>query len=178
MTVMVAPEGSSSSTEAYWLPLDLAIRRETPVSIPAMVTVSPSRTCESSPMMSCTEWVAASESARSRPRSGWSETYRPSMSRSKFSFSRRSQSGTSGMVTVSSSPRASSMPREPKRSNWPAASLRLTATAASTAASWMRDRERRVWPRSSKAPALMSDSMVRLLHTCSGTFFRKSLKDS
>ena len=70
------------------------------------------------------------------------------------------------------------MPREPKRSNWPAASLRFTETAASTADSCTSESERRVCFSSSKAPALISDSMVRLLHTTSGTFFRKSLKDS
>ena len=100
------------------------------------------------------------------------------MSRSKLSLSRRSHSGTSGTDTDRSSPSSSPIPREPNRSNCPAASLRFTETAASIASSCMSARERRVCPRSSNAPALISESMVRLLHTLNGTFCRKSLNDS
>ena len=67
--------------------------------------------------------------------------------------------------------------RSAKRSNWPSASLRLTPMTESTACSCTSSRARRAWPRESKAPALMSDSMVRLLQTTAGTLSRKSVKD-
>ena len=47
---------------------------------------------------------------------------------------------------------------------------------ASTACSWMSIRPRRGCPNESNAPALISDSMTRLLQTFTGTLRRKSLK--
>ena len=64
------------------------------------------------------------------------------------------------------------------RSNWPIASLRLRVMTESIASSWIIARARRECPSESKAPALMRDSMVRLLHTTAGTFIRKSENDS
>ncbi len=64
----------------------------------------------------------------------------------------------------------------PKSESWPIASLRLMSTYWSTAVSWIATRERRRCFISSKAPALISDSMTRLLHTSAGTLSMKSLK--
>ena len=108
----------------------------------------------------------------SMPSSGWSETYRPSISRSKFSrvFLSHSASGiaTSNAASACSSP--------PKRLSWPIASLRLMSMTESTACSWMSTRPLRGWPKESNAPALTSDSMTRLLQTTAGTLRRKSAK--
>ncbi len=60
----------------------------------------------------------------------------------------------------------------PKRSNWPSASLRLTATTLSIIGSYCAVRPLRVCPISSKAPALISDSVVRLLQTTASTLSR------
>ena len=65
---------------------------------------------------------------------------------------------------------ASSKPA--KRSNWPIASLRLSVMTESMASSWIMARARRWWSRESNAPALIRDSMVRLLQTTAGTFIR------
>ena len=46
----------------------------------------------------------------------------------------------------------------------------------STASSAMVAKARRWWPSESKAPALISESSTRLLHTWAGTFSRKSVK--
>ena len=56
------------------------------------------------------------------------------------------------------------------------ASLRLMSTYWSTADSWIATSARRLCFISSNAPALISDSMTRLLQTSAGTLSMKSLK--
>ena len=56
------------------------------------------------------------------------------------------------------------------------ASLRLTSITVSMACSWMSTRPLRGCPSESNAPALISDSMTRLLQTLTGTLRRKSAK--
>ncbi len=56
------------------------------------------------------------------------------------------------------------------------ASLRLTSITASMACSWISIRPLRGCPNESNAPALISDSITRLLHTLTGTLRRKSEK--
>ena len=58
------------------------------------------------------------------------------------------------------------------------ASLRLMSTYWSTADSAIATSARRRWPRESKAPALMSDSMTRLLQATASTLPRKSPKST
>src|SRR5215469_12955234 len=108
----------------------------------------------------------------STPSSGWSDTYSPSISRSKASsvdFS-HSPSGT-GTSNVTSSWLSS-----PKSESWPMASFRFTSMIASTACSWISTSPRRGCPNESNAPALTSDSITRLLQTLTGTLRRKSEK--
>ena len=103
----------------------------------------------------------------------------PSMSRSKFSFSRRSQSGhvrdghgqfvTQSIVHAEGTEEVKLARRLLTLDRHGCVRCRLVNEGQRTAG---------CGPGRRKAPALMSDSMVRLLHTCSGTFFRKSLKDS
>ena len=66
---------------------------------------------------------------------------------------------------------------EPNSESWPSASCFLTSTTESIARSCCSISPRREWPRESKAPALISDSMVRLLQTGRSTLARKSLKE-
>ncbi len=74
---------------------------------------------------------------------------------------------------------ATSANRESKSNpTLPLASSRLTLTADSTAPSWISTSARRLSPNSSKAPALMSDSTVRLFADEIGIFRRKSWNDS
>ncbi len=140
-------------------------------------------TCEpsgrpSSAISDAIDVSAARASTCSSPDSGWSDTYRPSISRSKASRCFLSQSGRSGTSTANVIAASSSAPPKPaKRSNWPSASLRFTEMTESTACSCTTSRARRGWPSESNAPALMSDSMVRLLQTTAGTLSRKSVKD-
>ena len=108
----------------------------------------------------------------STPNSGWSETYRPSISRSKFSlvFLSHSESGiaTSNAASASSSP--------PNSESWPIASFRLRSMTESTACSWISTRPLRGCANESNAPALTRLSMTRLLQTRAGTLRRKSAK--
>ncbi len=184
MRQSIEPSRSSTVAIAHMSPFLVVLRCRVVIS-PAIVTISPSLTAPSSAseLMEVEEFWAMTCSS---PYRGWSETYRPSMLRSKASSSLRSHSGRSGMVSVAAEPEAiASSPSPPpappktsaKRSYWPWASLRLTSTTESTASSWISTRERRLWPRESKAPPLISDSMVRLLHTDSGTLSRKSVKE-
>jgi len=64
------------------------------------------------------------------------------------------------------------------RSNWPIASWRLTPITASTACSWTRNNDLRVWPSESKAPARIRDSTTRLLHTAISDLSRKSANEA
>ncbi len=72
----------------------------------------------------------------------------------------------------------SSSSSPPKSESCPMASFLLMSTYWSTADSWMVTRARRRCFISSKAPALINDSMTRLLHTRAGTLAMKSLKSS
>ena len=82
-----------------------------------------------------------------------------------------------GTGVCSASPVVSPSPaRPPNKSYWPAASALLISTAESMTSSWTAARPLRVWPRESNAPALMSDSTTRRLHTCTSTFATKSWK--
>ena len=56
------------------------------------------------------------------------------------------------------------------------ASLRFTSITVSMACSWIMARPRRACPSESNAPALISDSITRLLHTLTGTLRKKSAK--
>ncbi len=75
----------------------------------------------------------SSARSRSRPNSGWSLTYRPSISRSAESFSMRSHS-TSGMVMAPTSSAVASV-AWPNSENCPSASARFVDSACSTAGS-------------------------------------------
>ena len=98
------------------------------------------------------------------------------MSRSWPSSVVLSHSSMSGMFTVMPKPPPASSSIPPNSESCPIASLRLMSTYWSTAFSWMATSARRLWLSSSKAPALISDSSTRLLHTCTGTLDMKSLK--
>ncbi len=84
----------------------------------------------------------------------------------------------SGIATEIPKPPPASSSRPPKSESWPIASLRLMSTYWSTAVSWIATSARRRCFMSSKAPALTSDSMTRLLQTSAGTFSMKSLKSA
>ena len=71
-----------------------------------------------------------------------------------------------------------STPSEPNRSNWPIASARLVSSTASTAGSYTLISPRRAWCSESKAPPLISASIVRLLQTTASTLRRKSAKSA
>ncbi len=108
----------------------------------------------------------AGRAGASRPASGWSLTYRPSISRSAASFSRLGHSGRSGIASTACS--GSSHRLSKSNPTCPFASARLSLTARSTAPSWISMSARRVDPSESNAPALISDSTVRLFAACSG----------
>ena len=141
-----------------------------------MTTVEPSGRCSSRSSVAI-DTSAAAASTCSSPDSGWSDTYRPSISRSNASRCFLSQSGRSGTTTAKPCAPSSPPIRSANRSNWPSASLRFTPMTESTACSCTSSSARRAWPSESNAPALMSDSMVRLLQTTAGTLSRKSVKD-
>src|SRR5579875_2650366 len=174
----IAPSRSSRVAAAQGLPC-LVTLRCTPDRMPPIVTTWPSRSLPPSragssaaSSSSTTEQSARAARACSMPRSGWSDTYRPSISRSKPSSVRLSHSpsgtGTSNVAALSSSP--------PNRESWPIASFRLTSITESMACSWIISSPRRGLPSESNAPALISDSTTRLLHTFAGTLRRKSAK--
>ena len=73
---------------------------------------------------------------------------------------------------------SSAMPSPPNSENCPAASARLTSSAASMTSAWICTRPRRGWPSESKAPALIRDSTVRLLQATGSTLRRKSAKSA
>lgn len=103
------------------------------------------------------------------------------MSRSNASLSRLDHSGRSGTcdtAALGASSAASAKSESKSNPTLPWASSRLTLTAPSTAPSWISTRARRVSPNSSKAPALMSDSTVRLFADEIGILRRKSWNDS
>ena len=81
-------------------------------------------------------------------------------------------SGTA--IATPKPPASSSSP--PNRESWPIASLRLMSTYWSTAVSWIATSARRRCPIESNAPALISDSITRLLQTSVGTLSMKSAK--
>ena len=151
------------------------MRRCTPDRMPASETTVPSATAPSSDSAAI-EWSAALASTCSRPNSGWSETYRPSISRSKASLSALSHSDSMiGGVTASPAAAGSSSPNmEPNRLNCPTASLRFTSRNESIASACTASSPLRVCPIESNAPALISDSMVFLLHATASTLRRKS----
>ena len=60
------------------------------------------------------------------------------------------------------------------RSNWPSASLFLRSIITSMIGSNTNDRPWRGWPSESNAPALISDSIVRLFSTGAATRSQKS----
>ena len=151
-----------------------------PVISPAIVTIEPSGLPPSSLVRAAIAVSAWADSTCSTPNSGWSETYRPSISRSKVSRVDLSHSTPGTAVSPIRSPPespAESSPNAPNRLSCPMASWRLTATKASTYSSCTRSRPIRVSASPSNAPPLMSDSMVRLLHTTAGTFDMKSRKE-
>ena len=104
------------------------------------------------------------------------------MSRSWASRVCLSHSSMSGIETLAPHPAPSAAgpsppsSRPPKRESCPIASLRLISTYCSTAVSWIVTSARRRWFSESKAPALTSDSITRLLHTIASTLVRKSPK--
>ncbi len=162
------PARSSTVAIAQALPC-LVILRWRPEMMPPMVTMAPSGRSA----RSATAQSALSASTCSMPCSGCEETYRPSISRSWVSrkdFSHSSSENTTSRPKLGSSETLS----PPKRSNWPSASLRLMLTTLSIIGSNWAVRPLRVWPRESKAPALMRDSTVRLLQTTASTLSRKS----
>ena len=88
-----------------------------------------------------------------------------------------SQSSISGIATLTPNPpSASSSP--PKSESWPIASFFLMSMYWSTAISWIVTSARRLCFISSNAPALISDSITRLLQTWTGTLSMKSLKSA
>ena len=152
--------------DAQGLPC-LVTRRWTEETSPANVTVAP----DGRSPRDVTDVSAALVNTWSSPFSGWSETYQPSISRSLFSRVRLSHSSNSGTATTVL---PASAPASAKRSNWPTAAARLVSSAASTRSLCAATRERRVWPRESKAPALTRLSTRRLLHTEASTRAKKS----
>ncbi len=152
------------------------IRRSTLEMIPETRT-SPS---VRSPLSSCAIVVSRLRaSSGSAPSSGWLETYSPSISRSKPSFTFCDHSGvpgTSKPTEAGEAPGSSS--NMPNRLSCPIDSCFLTSSTESTARSCTSTRARRVCPRVSKAPALTSDSIARLLQTAISTLSMKSGKDS
>ncbi len=143
--------------------------------MPARVTTVPSATAPSSDSVAICRSAALSSTC-SMPNSGWSDTYSPSISRSNASRSDLSHSISGiGGVTTRPAPCCSSSPNmEPNRSNWPTASLRFTSRNESIASACTASSPLRVCPIESKAPALISDSMVFLLQATASTLRRKS----
>src|SRR4028118_1389485 len=101
------------------------------------------------------------------------------MSRSKTSRSDFDQSAV-GTAMSSAPPNGSSgppsSPKLPNRSNWPSASLRLSAIAESTACAWTAAMPCREWPIESNAPAFASDSITFLLQATVSILRMKSAK--
>ena len=97
---MISTEASMSSivTAAHGLPC-FDILRCSDVMSPAMTTVEPSGRCSSCNSVAI-DTSAAAASTCSSPDSGWSDTYRPSISRSNASRCFLSQSGRSGTTTA------------------------------------------------------------------------------
>src|SRR6266704_65622 len=174
----MAPPRSSSVAAAHWLPC-LVTLRCTPDKIPPILTICASdrspargRGSASSAIRSASEQSLSLAMMCSMPNSGWAETYSPSISRSKFSRMDLSHSpagtGTSNTASASAPP--------PNSESCPIASFRLMSITASTACSCTSTRPLRGSWNESKAPALTSDSITRLLHTTRGTLRRKSVK--
>ncbi len=169
---------SSIVTIAHGLPF-FDMRRSTLVISPASTTCVRSGRRSARSMNCAMDISRRFASTDCMPESGWSDTYRPSISRSKLSLVFLSHSSTSGTL-IEASPIASSSSPSPStsanRSNWPAACLRLRSTTDSIAASCTVNRARRFGSIESKAPALISDSTSRLLSALSGTRRTKSRK--
>ena len=163
---------SSRTNTAIWSPFLVNLRAMLVMTPPSTSTEPSSRSGASAMPQSTLRRNAAST-----PSSGWSDTYRPSISFSKRSRSLLSNS-LSGMATRSSNPSALSPPRSPNRLITPWSRSRRRTSVPSMICSKTINSPRRGWPSESNAPALINDSTVRLLSTGSGTRSAKSWNDS
>ena len=169
---------SSTVTMAHGLPF-FDTRRSTFVIRPAIVTCWPSGMLPARSIRCAIDISRNDTRIDCMPLNGWSDTYRPSISRSKLSLVFLSHSSTSGTCTMAS-PMAESFSlessRSANRSNWPSACLRFRPTTELMAVSWMVNSARRFGSIESNAPALISDSTNRLFSASNGTRLMKSVK--
>ena len=120
------------------------------------------------------------DSTAARPLRGWSDTYSPSISRSKLSLVFLSHSSIEGTLILASPMAAEAADPAPSasanRSNCPSASLRFKGITWSIADSWTVNKARRLGSILSNAPLFIRDSTVRLLSVDTGIRSTQSRK--
>ena len=164
------PCWSSMVTIAHGEPSFLDTRRSTAEIMPPICTSAPF--FSSSDATTDREVSTCASRASSNPSSGWPDTYSPSMSRSNASWCFRSHvsSGTEMLNTFSAT--SLSPPSAENRSNWPLSMAFFGPIAASTASSKTIMSPLREYPMESNAPALIRDSVTRLLQAVRSIFSR------
>ena len=172
---VISPSKSSTVIMPYGLPLDFATRCCTLVTSPATVTWSPS--CDvlrRQQVVDAGATHASRAGSRARPAGGRRRTGRASRARTRACPSSSTRGGRApSTARCLAARRTGCRSRSRPRRSPPCA----CPDGRSAASSWISMSARRVAPSESNAPALISDSTVRLFATCDGHLRRKSWND-